>query len=332
MFRLIILYRHILYSWYNFYKENVPVKRNKRETLISPAFDVMLFSILPVQKGDIMNPKKQQIINAAHRLFIQKGYNASSIQDILDEAGISKGTFYNYFTSKSECLIALMESISEDIRTARIAAALGESPSDADLFARQLAVRIRMNHEKNLFSLYESIFYSQDEELKAFGKSQYIAELRWLSNRIVDMFGEEARPYALENAAMANGALQQLMHVWRLGTDQQLPLDELTDYIVLRMKQAVEIQLKDGKRFLSERLLEESAELQTLTDSAKQLKALAAAAEDPDLQQLIAFLADELAAEKPRKAIVNSVLTTLGQSTDDAELQIYLEQVWRQIK
>ncbi|WP_442956966.1 TetR/AcrR family transcriptional regulator [Planococcus sp. MB-3u-03] len=44
---------------------------------------------------------KQQIINAAHRLFIQKGYNASSIQDILDEAGISKGTFYNYFTSKS---------------------------------------------------------------------------------------------------------------------------------------------------------------------------------------------------------------------------------------
>lgn len=280
-----------------------------------------------------MNPKKQQIINAAHRLFIQKGYNASSIQDILDEAGISKGTFYNYFTSKSECLIALMESISEDIRTARITAAVGESPSDMDLFARQLAIRIRMNHEKNLFSLYESIFYSQDEELKAFGKNQYIAELQWLSNRIVDMFGEEAKPYALENAAMANGALQQLMHVWRLGTEQQLPLDELTNYIVLRMRQAVEIQLKDGKRFLSERLLEESAELPTLTDSAKQLQAFAAAVENPDLQQLIAFLADELAAEKPRKAIVNSVLTTLGKSPElDTELQISLEQVWRQIK
>lgn len=72
-----------------------------------------------------MNPKKQQIINAAHHLFIKKGYNASSIQDILDEAGISKGTFYNYFTSKSECLIALMESIAEDIRAARISIAFG---------------------------------------------------------------------------------------------------------------------------------------------------------------------------------------------------------------
>lgn len=279
-----------------------------------------------------MNPKKQQIINAAHRLFIQKGYNASSIQDILDEAGISKGTFYNYFTSKSECLIALMESISEDIRAQRIAVAFGESPSDTDLFARQLAIRIRMNHEKNLFSLYESIFYSQDEELKAFGKSQYIAELKWLSSRIVDMFGEEARPYALENAAMANGALQQLMHVWRLGTSQQLPLDELTVYIVHRMKQAVETQLKDGKRFLSEHLLDQNKQLPTLADSAKQLQTLAAEVEDPDLQQLLAFLADELTAEKPRKAIVNSVLTSLGQSTDDTELQIFLEQVWRQIK
>nr|WP_316046122.1 TetR/AcrR family transcriptional regulator [Planococcus glaciei] len=38
-----------------------------------------------------MNLKKQQIINAAYTLFINKGYNASSIQDILDEAGVSKG-------------------------------------------------------------------------------------------------------------------------------------------------------------------------------------------------------------------------------------------------
>lgn len=280
-----------------------------------------------------MNPKKQQIINAAHHLFIKKGYNASSIQDILDEAGISKGTFYNYFTSKSECLIALMESIAEDIRAARISIAFGESPSDPDLFAKQLAIRIRMNHEKNLFSLYESIFYSQDEDLKAFGKNQYILELQWLSGRIIDLFGEKARPYALENAAIANGALQQLMHVWRFGTEQQLPLDELTDYIVHRMKQAMEIQLKDGKLFLSERLLAQRQQLPTLPDSAAQLQAFAARAENDDVKQLLTFLANELIAEQPRIAVLNSVLTSLGKDTEsDADLQILLEQVWRQIK
>lgn len=280
-----------------------------------------------------MNPKKQQIINAAHHLFIKKGYNASSIQDILDEAGISKGTFYNYFTSKSECLIALMESIAEDIRSARISVAFGESPSDPDLFAKQLAIRIRMNHEKNLFSLYESIFYSQDEELKAFGKSQYILELKWLSSRIIDLFGEKVRPYALENAAIANGALQQLMHVWRFGTEQQLPLDELTDYIVHRMKQAVEIQLKDGKQFLSEDLLGQPQQPPVLSDSVPQLQAFAEQAENDDVKQLLTFLADELTAEHPRNAVLSSVLTSLGQTTEsEAGLQRLLEQLWRQIK
>ncbi|MDE4084211.1 TetR/AcrR family transcriptional regulator [Planococcus maritimus] len=280
-----------------------------------------------------MNPKKQQIINAAHHLFIKKGYNASSIQDILDEAGISKGTFYNYFTSKSECLIALMESIAEDIRAARISIAFGESPTDPDLFAKQLAIRIRMNHEKNLFSLYESIFYSQDEELKAFGKSQYILELQWLSSRIIDLFGEKVRPYALENAAIANGALQQLMHVWRFGTEQQLPLDELTDYIVHRMKQAVDVQLKDGKRFLSERLLTQHQQLPTLSDSAVHLQEFAAVAENDNVKQLLTFLSNELIAEQPRIAVLTSVLTSLGKDTEsDAELQMLLEQVWRQIK
>ncbi len=280
-----------------------------------------------------MNPKKQQIINAAHHLFIKKGYNASSIQDILDEAGISKGTFYNHFTSKSECLIALMESIAEDIRSARISVAFGESPSDPDLFAKQLAIRIRMNHEKNLFSLYESIFYSQDEELKAFGKSQYILELKWLSSRIIDLFGEKVRPYALENAAIANGALQQLMHVWRFGTEQQLPLDELTDYIVHRMKQAVEIQLKDGKQFLSEGLLGQPQQPPALSDSVPQLQAFAEQAENDDVKQLLTFLADELTAEHPRNAVLSSVLTSLGQTTEsEAGLQRLLEQLWRQIK
>ncbi|OED31085.1 TetR family transcriptional regulator [Planococcus maritimus] len=280
-----------------------------------------------------MNPKKQQIINAAHHLFIKKGYNASSIQDILDEAGISKGTFYNYFTSKSECLIALMESIAEDIRSARISVAFGESPSDPDLFAKQLAIRIRMNHEKNLFSLYESIFYSQDEELKAFGKSQYILELKWLSSRIIDLFGEKVRPYALENAAIANGALQQLMHVWRFGTEQQLPLDELTDYIVHRMKQAVEIQLKDGKQFLSEGLLGQPQQPPTLSDSVPQLQAFAEQAENDDVKQLLTFLADELTAEQPRNAVLSSVLTSLGKMTEsEAGLQRLLEQLWREIK
>ena len=57
-----------------------------------------------------MNDRKQQVLLTAQQLFVEKGFSATSVQDILDEAKISKGTFYNYFSSKNECLIAILDN------------------------------------------------------------------------------------------------------------------------------------------------------------------------------------------------------------------------------
>jgi AcrR family transcriptional regulator len=45
---------------------------------------------------------KDAILEAASRLFYSQGYNATGIQQIIDEAGVSKGTFYTHFKSKDE--------------------------------------------------------------------------------------------------------------------------------------------------------------------------------------------------------------------------------------
>lgn len=51
--------------------------------------------------------KREEIISAAQKLIIQKGYRKTSVEDITKEAGIAKGSFYTYFKSKD----SLMESI-----------------------------------------------------------------------------------------------------------------------------------------------------------------------------------------------------------------------------
>jgi AcrR family transcriptional regulator len=51
--------------------------------------------------------KRNDILDAAQRLIYTKGYEGMSIQDLLDELGISKGAFYHYFASKSDLLEAL---------------------------------------------------------------------------------------------------------------------------------------------------------------------------------------------------------------------------------
>ena len=50
--------------------------------------------------------KRTQILDAAIRIFAQKGTSHTKISDIAEAAGIGKGTVYEYFHSKDEILIA----------------------------------------------------------------------------------------------------------------------------------------------------------------------------------------------------------------------------------
>lgn len=57
-----------------------------------------------MKKGEL---RKEAIMRTAEKLFFEKGYGETSIQDILDALSISKGGFYHYFDSKN----ALLEEI-----------------------------------------------------------------------------------------------------------------------------------------------------------------------------------------------------------------------------
>lgn len=46
--------------------------------------------------------KKENLLSSAYNLFIKKGINDTSISDIVNEAGVAKGTFYLYFKDKWE--------------------------------------------------------------------------------------------------------------------------------------------------------------------------------------------------------------------------------------
>ncbi|MCD6586818.1 MAG: TetR/AcrR family transcriptional regulator [Desulfobacteraceae bacterium] len=54
--------------------------------------------------------KKQHIIDAGTRLIVQKGIDKTSLADIADEAGISKGSLYYYYASKNELIFDIAET------------------------------------------------------------------------------------------------------------------------------------------------------------------------------------------------------------------------------
>lgn len=52
--------------------------------------------------------KREEIISAAKKLIIEKGYRKTSVEDITHEVGIAKGSFYTYFKSKDFLMETLL--------------------------------------------------------------------------------------------------------------------------------------------------------------------------------------------------------------------------------
>ena len=51
-----------------------------------------------------MNKTKRKIFETSMKLFAEKGYEATSIEEITATVGVAKGTLYNLFPSKEEFL------------------------------------------------------------------------------------------------------------------------------------------------------------------------------------------------------------------------------------
>ena len=58
--------------------------------------------------------KRQVILDTARELFAETGYQGTSIDLVVKQAGVSKPTVYNNFPTKQALLLALMESLSEE--------------------------------------------------------------------------------------------------------------------------------------------------------------------------------------------------------------------------
>ncbi|WP_201714630.1 TetR/AcrR family transcriptional regulator [Rossellomorea arthrocnemi] len=58
--------------------------------------------------------KRKELLTIAESIFLKKGYEQTSINDILNASGISKGAFYHYFKSKDEVLAASIDNLLDE--------------------------------------------------------------------------------------------------------------------------------------------------------------------------------------------------------------------------
>jgi len=62
-------------------------------------------------RPNVTDERTSQIITAAEDVFTKKGFAEARMDDIAEETGLSKGTLYNYFKSKDDLIIAILDRI-----------------------------------------------------------------------------------------------------------------------------------------------------------------------------------------------------------------------------
>ncbi len=101
--------------------------------------------------------RRQEIIDTARRLFIEKGYTATQVKDIVNEINVAQGLFYYYFTSKESIFEAVAHQYADNILNS-IQAMLQESdrPTQEKLFGIFALFIQSAEKEDSLFSLIQT--------------------------------------------------------------------------------------------------------------------------------------------------------------------------------
>ncbi len=82
---------------------------------------------------------RDNILDVSRQLFIQQGYTATTIREILSEAGITTGTLYHFFQDKEDILMQLAADHLDDVSTL-IQSLLPDNPDPAVFYTLELSL------------------------------------------------------------------------------------------------------------------------------------------------------------------------------------------------
>lgn len=185
--------------------------------------------------------RKQQLLDAAARLFAEQGYAATRVVDIVDAAGVAKGLFYWYFDNKEALFRELATEIRRRLRRQQAAAMDPAAPALTRLLQATVASVRFMAENAPFFSLLEVEGRNVSDVLRQ-GTEQHLHDVAQI---IVE--GQADGTVTTDDPAdllalAAVGTVGQFSHFHRTGR-LDLSLEELSGYVarlVARMLSADE--------------------------------------------------------------------------------------------
>lgn len=192
---------------------------------------------IPLTEHEQLN-RRREIVSASVKLFLEQGFPETSMREIAEAAGMGKSSLYDYFTSKDEILVFLVEEVTIAlVAQAQAIASLSIAPELRlkQIMHQQLAY---LQANGNLFSLLTA----EAQRLKPESQKR-IQERRYTFQDLIASIVEEGismgcfrKVTPLNAARLLHNSLVSVLFTTRPAGDAQAMLDEAIEIFLCGIK------------------------------------------------------------------------------------------------
>lgn len=130
--------------------------------------------------------RRAHILKTAIAVFADKGYHQTRISDIIQAAGIARGTFYLYFESKSAIFLELLDSLMRQLRATFVGVDTGPTapPAEEQLLTTLMEVVRALDYHRPLMTILFREAVGLDDEVDQKLRAFYQSLHEWISESL----------------------------------------------------------------------------------------------------------------------------------------------------
>ncbi|HID38803.1 MAG TPA: TetR/AcrR family transcriptional regulator [Calditrichaeota bacterium] len=180
------------------------------------------------------NSKRETIIEAAVRVFAQKGFYNAKVNDVAKEAGVADGTIYLYFKNKDDLLINLFEDKMEHILS-RFETSLQNIDDPIEKLRTFIHTYFKLiKEDQQLSEVFQVELRQSAKFLKDYHNQKFLDYLNIIAEIIEE--GKQRGFFRLTLnkdviKLMVFGAIDEVARQWILGADEKYTLDEAAEQL-----------------------------------------------------------------------------------------------------
>ncbi|WP_085993248.1 TetR/AcrR family transcriptional regulator [Oceanobacillus senegalensis] len=180
--------------------------------------------------------RRDELISCGTRLFSEKGFHQTSVQEIAQTVHISKGAFYNFFESKESLLIEILKEHYENMIKQANAMSHLNGVTKKEAFIKKLSMELeqRLSNREFFTVLFKDFPPNKNEQVVQMMKRLKSSMSELHKDTFLETYGDEIKPFITDIVIMFEGVLKEyIISVMLKKNGKQVDIERLARFIVL---------------------------------------------------------------------------------------------------